>query len=89
MSASQVMSIIASVSGGHNGEVPGRQIFVEILSDTEAIYSLRHWDTETDSPAVPEVIERYALTLAPLPSVPVEPEEMAATEPPAEMPEAE
>ncbi|QKO02792.1 hypothetical protein SEA_KELCOLE_39 [Microbacterium phage Kelcole] len=89
MSSAQVMSIIASVSGGHNGEVPGRQVFVEVLSDTEAVYSLVHWDTTTDAPLVPEVRERYALTLVELPPLPVEPEEPAATEPPVELPQAE
>lgn len=75
MSSAQVLSIIASVHGGHNGEVPGRQIGVEILSDTEAIYSLTHWDVETDSPAVPSVVERYALTLVELPPLPIDPAE--------------
>lgn len=82
MSSAQVLSIIASVSGGHNGEVPGRQVFVEVLSDTEAVYSLVHWDTEADAPLVPEVRERYALTLVKLPPLPPEdPEEEAATLP--------
>ncbi|WNT45293.1 hypothetical protein SEA_BABYDOTZ_40 [Microbacterium phage BabyDotz] len=82
MSSAQVMSIIASVSGGHNGEVPGRQVFVEVFSDTEAVYSLVHWDTEADAPLVPEVRERYALTLVELPPLPPEePEDEAATLP--------
>lgn len=70
MSSAQVLTIIASVDGGHNGEVRDRQIGVEILSDTEAIYSLIHWDTENDRPVTPTVVERYSLTLAELPPLP-------------------
>uniref|UniRef100_A0AAU8EFW8 Minor tail protein n=1 Tax=Microbacterium phage Judebell TaxID=3230835 RepID=A0AAU8EFW8_9CAUD len=78
MSAAQVLSIIASLHGGHNGEVRDRQIGVEITGDTTAIYSLIHWNTEADAPVVPRVEERYALTLVPLPDLPVDPEETAA-----------
>ncbi|WKW84908.1 hypothetical protein SEA_SALLYK_42 [Microbacterium phage SallyK] len=78
MSAAQVLSIIASLHGGHNGEVRDRQIGVEITGDTTAIYSLIHWNTEADAPVVPRVEERYALTLVALPDLPPDPEETAA-----------
>ncbi|UAJ16124.1 hypothetical protein SEA_RIKSENGUPTA_33 [Microbacterium phage RikSengupta] len=80
MSSAQVLTIIASLHGGHNGEVRDRQIGVEVTSDTTAIYSLIHWDTENDAPVVPRVVERYALTLVELPSLPEEPEQPAMVE---------
>ncbi|QNJ55966.1 hypothetical protein SEA_RASPUTIA_76 [Microbacterium phage Rasputia] len=84
MSSAQVMTIISSLNGGHNGEVPGRQIFVEVLSDTEAVYKLVHWDVNTDAPAIPSVIERYALTLVPLPDESIDPEGETGARPPQE-----
>lgn len=81
MSSAQVLSIIASLDGGFNGDVPGKQIDVQILSDTEAIYTLTQFvnDAPTDQ------VERYALTLVELPPLPVEPEEPAAVETPIEI----
>lgn len=59
MSSSQVLGIIASLDGGFNGEVIDKEIGVEIVSDTEAIYTLRHWvDGEPT-----EVVEQYRLTI--------------------------
>ncbi|QNJ55539.1 hypothetical protein SEA_PHINKY_47 [Microbacterium phage Phinky] len=85
MSSSQVLLIIASLDGGFNGDVLGKRIGVEILSESEAIYTLTQYvdDQPTDQ------VERYLLTLTELPPEPVEPEEPAAAEPPVEMPEAE
>lgn len=81
MSSAQVLSIIASLNGGFNGDVPGKQIQVEIISDTEAIYTLTQFvnDAPTDQ------VERYALTLT---EIPVEPEE-PTEEPVSEVPEVE
>ncbi|UVT31309.1 hypothetical protein SEA_MARCIE_45 [Microbacterium phage Marcie] len=75
MSSAQVLSIIASLDGGFNGDVPGKQIDVQILSDTEAIYTLTQFvnDVPTDQ------VERYALTLVELPPLPVDPDEGAAS----------
>jgi len=80
MSSAQVLSIIASLNGGFNGDVPGKQIQVEILSDTEAIYSLTQFvnDAPTDQ------VERYALTLVEIPVEVEEPTEEPAVESPAE-----
>lgn len=78
MSSAQVLSIIASLDGGFNGDVPGKQIGVEIVSDTEAIYTLQQW--ENDQPT--DQIEAYRLTLVeftleapPAPEAAVSPEE--------------
>jgi hypothetical protein len=81
MSSAQVLLIIASLDGGFNGDVPGKQIDVEIISDTEAIYTLTQFvnDVPTDQ------VERYALTLT---EIPVEPEE-PTEEPVSEVPEVE
>lgn len=74
MSSAQVLTIISSLNGGFNWDVPGKQIHVEILSDTEAIYTLRQF--VNDQPT--NEIERYSLTLVELPPLPVDPEETAA-----------
>lgn len=75
MSSAQVLTIIASFNGGFSGEVPGKQIDVEVVSDTEAIYTLTQFvnDVPTDQ------VERYALTLVELPPLPVDPTEDDAT----------
>ncbi|QCQ57464.1 hypothetical protein SEA_SUCHA_19 [Microbacterium phage Sucha] len=71
MSAPEVLSIIASVNGGFNGDVLGKQIGVEIVSDTEAIYTLRHW--VDDAPT--STVEHYRLSLVEFtPDEPEEPE---------------
>ena len=59
MTSQQVLGIIASLNGGFNGEVPGKQIGVEILSPNEAIYTLTEW--ENDAPT--DRVEHYRLTL--------------------------
>lgn len=81
MSSAQVLLIIASLDGGFNGDVPGKQIDVEIISDTEAIYKLTQFvnDVPTDQ------VERYMLTLTEIPAEPEEPTE----EPVSEVPEVE
>lgn len=75
MSSAQVLHILATLNGGFNFDVPGKQINVEILSDTEAIYTLTQFidDRPTDQ------VERYALTLVELPALPIDPDEDAAT----------
>ncbi|MBW1640482.1 hypothetical protein G3H63_15565 [Microbacterium resistens] len=62
MPSREVLSIIASLDGGFNGEVYTKQIGVEIVSDTEAIYTLT---CVTDEPPT---VERYRLQLTPLPA---------------------
>lgn len=76
MSSAQVLHILTTLNGGFNGDVPGKQINVEILSDTEAIYTLTQFvnDRPTDQ------VERYALTLVELPPLPVDPPEESAAE---------
>ncbi|AWN07746.1 hypothetical protein HOT31_gp075 [Microbacterium phage Hendrix] len=69
MSSQEVLTIIASLNGGFNGEVLGKQINVEILSPTEAIYTLKYF--ENNQPTGES--ERYALTLVELPPLPVDP----------------
>jgi len=61
MSSAQVLLIVASLDGGFNGDVPDKEIGVEIVSETEAIYTLTHWadGVRTDT------VEQYRLTLAP------------------------
>ena len=59
MSSAEVLGIVASLDGGFNGEVINKEIGVEIVSDTEAIYTLRHWvDGEPT-----DIVEQYRLTL--------------------------
>ncbi|UDL15414.1 hypothetical protein SEA_PEPE25_39 [Microbacterium phage Pepe25] len=69
MASSDVLTILAASQGGFNMDVPGKQIGVEILSDTEAIYTLGHH--VSDQPT--GYVERYALTLVELD--PILPEE--------------
>lgn len=82
MSSAQVLLIIASLDGGFNGDVPGKQIDVEIISDTEAIYTLTQFvnDVPTDQ------VERYMLTLTEIPVEVPEPEEEPAEEVPVDEP---
>lgn len=70
MSAAEVMSIIASLDGGFNGEAYTKQIGVDIISDTEAEYTL------TCVADTPPTVERYHLTLTPImePETPEEPQ---------------
>lgn len=79
MSSAQVLHILTTLNGGFNGDVPGKQINVEILSDTEAIYQLTQFvdDRPTDQ------VERYALTLVEIPVEPEEPTEEAVGEVPS------
>lgn len=60
--SSDVLLIIASLHGGFNGDVPGQQIGVQILSDTEAVYSLATYVNDAPTGEV----TRFALTLEPL-----------------------
>lgn len=59
MSSAEVLLIIAAFDGGFNGDVPDKEIGVEILSSTEAIYTLTHWvdGVRTDT------VEQYRLAL--------------------------
>jgi len=59
MSAAEVMSIIASLDGGFNGDVPNKEIDVTVVSPTEAIYVLHHWENGVRSGEG----EQYRLTL--------------------------
>lgn len=59
MSAAEVMSIIASLDGGFNGEVPNKEIDVIVHSATEATYVLHHWANGVRSGTG----EQYHLTL--------------------------
>ncbi|WKW85415.1 hypothetical protein SEA_MILANI_23 [Microbacterium phage Milani] len=76
MSAPEVLSIIASLNGGFNGNVPGKEIQVQIVSDTEAIYTLRQWvdDAPTDQ------VEAYRLSLVEFTPEPDEPVVARASE---------
>ncbi|QUE25336.1 hypothetical protein SEA_FIZZLES_41 [Microbacterium phage Fizzles] len=86
MSSAQVLSIIASLDGGFNFDVPGKQIGVDIVSDTEAVYTLTQWAEDSHGHWNPtDQVERYALTLVPLPDEePGDPDEPAAAAPAAE-----
>ncbi|QJD53428.1 hypothetical protein QDW38_gp19 [Microbacterium phage Lynlen] len=68
MASSDVLLIVASLHGGFNGDVPGKMIDVQIVSDTEAIYSLHTYINGGTTPT--GEIERYTLTLEPLEYVP-------------------
>lgn len=72
MSAQDVVSIIASASGGYNGDVPGKSIEVEVISDVELIYSLTHVNFVDEfgsyTPVEPPVVERFRVTLVPIES---------------------
>jgi hypothetical protein len=59
MPSQDVLEILASLNGGFNGGFEGKQIGVEILTDSTCIYSL------TDVQADPPVTESFMLTLTP------------------------
>lgn len=72
MSSQEVLSIIASLNGGFNGDVPGKQIGVQITGDAEAVYTLQRWEGQTPT----DDVEYYHLTLTAMaPPEPEEPEE--------------
>jgi hypothetical protein len=70
MSSNQVLDIIASLNGGYNGDVQGKQIHVDLTGDATANYSLIHNLDENYQALLPEdcTVETYALTLVPIPS---------------------
>lgn len=69
MPSREVLSIIASLNGGFNGDLPNKQIGVEIVSDTEAIYTLTEWVIGDGGALVEKVgVERFQVTLTEMPA---------------------
>lgn len=57
MSTQEVLSIIASLDGGFNGEAINKQIGVKIVSDSTVTYTL------TDLSQEPAAVETYDVTV--------------------------
>lgn len=86
MSSREVLSIIASLDEAFNGDVPNKQIGVEVVSDTEAIYTLTEWVVGDGGALTEKVgVERFRVTLEELPvEPPAAEEELEPTAPQVE-----